>query len=196
MSPSRARSKAGAARRRLDDLAETLRPDLVRRNAIEELDKMFRDGSAPDPHPEGFLRGRVIATTTWGSLDGLGRFIAARWMPWQGKSFDPDSMTGLNRFTPDVRAPLRVVWPSYAPIRADDQGVEAFVFRNRLEAGAIDPDLKVLKIDYDFEANPPFIIRRILDELVQVDEGLYLGKVLFRWRGSFRRIGFFSLEES
>ena len=53
---------------------------------------------------------------------------------------------------------------------------------------------EMLTIDYDFAANPGFLIRRILDELVQVDDALYLGKVLLRWRGSFRRLGFFSLE--
>ena len=117
-------------------------------------------------------------------------------MPWQGKTFDPVSMTGFNRFSADVRTPLRLIWPSYTPIRTDGEVVQAFPFRNRIERGAIDPDVKVLKIDYDFEANPSLLIRRILDELVQVDDGLYLGKVLMRWRGSFRRAGFFSLERS
>jgi hypothetical protein len=60
--------------------------------------------------------------------------------------------------------------------------------------GALDPDLEVLKIDYDFEANPGLLIRRILDELVQVGRGVYLGKVLFRLGGRFHPIGFFSLE--
>jgi len=194
MSPARTRTARSAARRRLEEAAEALRPDVTRPKAIAELERLFRKGSPPDPGPEGFLRGRLIATTTTGPLDAVAAFIAARWMPWQGKSFDPQSMTGCNRFTPDARVPLRVVWPSYEPIRADGEVVEAFPFRNRVESGAIDRDVKVLKIDYDFAANPGFLIRRILDELVQVDDALYLGKVLLRWRGSFRRVGFFSLE--
>ena len=64
--------------------------------------------------------------------------------------------------------------------------------RNRIEPGAADPDVRVFKIDYDFEANPG-LIRRILDEMVQVAPGRYLGKVLFRARGTFHPIGFFSL---
>ena len=86
--------------------------------------------------------------------------------------------------------------PAYQPFLADDGMVDAFRFRNRIEPGTLDPDVKVLKIDYDFEANPGFVIRRILDELVQVDDGLYLGKILFQWRGTLRRLGFFSLEPS
>ncbi|HEX9236716.1 MAG TPA: hypothetical protein VF972_10610, partial [Actinomycetota bacterium] len=63
----------------------------------------------------------------------------------------------------------------------------------RVAPGAVDPDVEVLKIDYDFEANPGFLIRRILDEVVQVDAGTYLGKILFRIGPRLRPIGFFSL---
>ena len=52
--------------------------------------------------------------------------------------------------------------------------------------------MRVLKIDYDFEANPT-LIRHILDELVQIAPGHHLGKVLFRSGNRFHRIGFFSL---
>ncbi|MGH2538268.1 MAG: hypothetical protein ACRDHL_12805 [Candidatus Promineifilaceae bacterium] len=34
----------------------------------------------------------------------------------------------------------------------------------------------MLKIDYNLAANPRLTIRRVLDELVQVGAGLYLGK--------------------
>ena len=74
-----------------------------------------------------------------------------------------------------------------------DEVVEAFAFRTRLESGAVDPDVKVLKIDYDSDGNPR-LIRRILDELVEVDEALYLGKVLMRLGSRSRTIGFFMLE--
>jgi hypothetical protein len=33
-----------------------------------------------------------------------------------------------------------------------------------------------------------------LDELVQVDDGLYLGKILYRTSSRYHPIGFFSLE--
>ena len=37
-------------------------------------------------------------------------------------------------------------------------------------------------------------IRRIVDELVQVDESVYLGKIHFRWWwGPWQMIGYFSL---
>ena len=71
--------------------------------------------------------------------------------------------------------------------------LEAFPFRTRVEPAALDAGIDVLVIDYDFEANPGFVIRRIRDELVQIDDGFYLGKVLMRFASGYRRIGFFSL---
>jgi len=114
-------------------------------------------------------------------------------MPWLGKSFDPLSQTGVNRFTAGARVPLRMMWPTYRPEGLVGGRLEAFPFRTWVGRGALDPDIDVLKIHYDSEPNPKFPIRRILDELVQVGKGQYLGKVLLWWKGSFRRVGFFSL---
>ncbi len=44
-------------------------------------------------------------------------------------------------------------------------------FRIRRGLGQLEPSVDVLKIDYYFDANPRFVIRRILDELVEVEEG-------------------------
>jgi hypothetical protein len=130
--------------------------------------------------------------SVWGPFDGAVRRIADLWMPWQGKALNAGASTGVNRFVPRAKFPLRIVFPGYSPELMTDQWIEAFPFRNRIDPGAIDPQVQVLKIDYDFEANPA-LIRRILDEVVQVGSGLYLGKVLFRFQGAFQPIGFFSL---
>jgi hypothetical protein len=180
----------------LEDLADGMHPSVQRARTLRRLDALYRTGHLPDPLPSGFLPGRLLTTAIWGPFDGLVRRIAGLWMPWMGKSFDPESMTGVNRFTPDARLPMRALWPGYAPVLAERDRMEAFEFRNWIGPGAADPDLEVLKIDYDFEANPSLLIRRILDETVQIGDGLYLGKVLYRWRGAFHPIGFFSLEST
>lgn len=185
---------AGKGRKRLVELSDRLRPGVNRSQVLAELDRMFLLGTLPDPLPEGFLGGRLVTTSTWGPLDGFFRRVAQLYMPWQGKTFDRTTSTGMNRFDPSVRLPMRALWPRYAPMEDDNGHLLAFEFRNRLGAGALDSRLEVLKIDYDFEANPSFIIRRILDELVQVEQGVYLGKVLLRAGGRFHRIGFFSLQ--
>ena len=179
--------------RETDVLAARLDPRRNRAEVLARLDEIYRSGTAPDPLPDGFLPGRLLAMSVQPQLDGAIRRIASMWMPWKGKVFDPDTMTGVNRFQPNVRIPMKVVFPGYAPEEVTRVKVEAFPFRNRIAPGAADPDLETLKIDYDFEANPDFLIRRILDELVQVAPGRYLGKILFRVGERFHPIGFFSL---
>jgi hypothetical protein len=183
-----------SARARLSDLARSLRPGVNRSRVLAELDRMFRAGAVPDPLPDGFLRGRLVATSIWGPLDTFIRWLAGLYMPWEGKSFDPHTSTGENRFATSVTLPMRLLWPSYTPLEHTATGLFAFQFRTRIAPGELDPDIDVLKIDYDFEANPGFVIRRILDELVQVGKGVYLGKVLFRFGYRFHLIGYFSLE--
>ncbi len=180
---------------RLVRIEETLSPAAMRASAIGELDTLFSEGSAPEPQPEGFLRGRLITMSLTRPSDAFVRGVARMYMPWLGKAFDASTQSGVNVLSPSARRPMKVLWPKYSPERELLDRIEAFPFLTRIEAGAVDPGLDVLKIDYDFEANPDFLIRRILDELVQVDENLYLGKILFRRASGWTPIGFFSLEK-
>jgi len=133
-------------------------------------------------------------TTTFPALDAYGRWISRLWMPWMGKRFDAATSTGVNRMVPGARLPMRILWPGHEPRPADEaDALEAFPFRTRVEPGALDPGTSVLVIDYDFDENPALLIRRIRDELVQIEDGLYLGKVLMRRGDAYHRIGFFSL---
>jgi hypothetical protein len=177
----------------LDRLAERLDPRQNRRESIQGLERLFRSSTAPDPWPSGPLSGRLLATTTWGPWDSFVSGVARVWMPWLGKAFTPAEQTGLNRFQPTKATSLSLtaLFPTHPQRRFDDR-IEAFPFRNRVGPGALDPDVQVLKIDYDFEDNP-MLIRHILDELVQIAQGRFLGKVLFRVGRRYHRIGFFSL---
>jgi hypothetical protein len=56
-----------------------------------------------------------------------------------------------------------------------------FTFRTYAAPGLADPDRTVLKIDYDLAGNPSLTIQRVLDELVQISENLYLGKAHVHW---------------
>jgi hypothetical protein len=177
-------------------LADRLDPGRNRTQVLARLNEIYRSGTAPDPLPDGFMPGRLLAMSVQPQLDATVRRIAALWMPWQGKVFDPDAMTGVNRFIPNARIPMKVVFPSYSPETVTANEIEAFPFRNRVAPGAVDPDLETFKIDYDFEANPGFLIRRILDEVVQIAPGRLLGKILFRVGDRFHLIGYFSLRSA
>ena len=180
---------------RLVRIETKLSPKSMRASALAELDELFREGTAPEPQPEGFLRGRLITMSVTRPSDAFVRGVSSMYMPWLGKAFDPTTQSGVNVLTPSARTAMKVLWPKYSPERELVDRLEAFPFRTRIEAGAVDPNVDVLKIDYDFETNPDFLIRRILDELVRIDDNLYLGKILFRWGSSWKPIGFFSLEK-
>jgi hypothetical protein len=165
------------------------RPD----EAHDTLNRIFRLGVAPDPPLEGPTRG-LLVTPTLGRVADLGlRRLASAWMPWRGKRFHAASQTGDNLFAPSALWPARVLWPSYR-LESLDDGYAAFPFRTYASSGTVDPDRETLKIDYDSDDNPSLLIRDILDELVQVVRGAYLGKVLVRRRDQWRLIGYFALE--
>jgi hypothetical protein len=135
-----------------------------------------------------------MLTPTIGRMADVGlRALASAWIPWTGKRFDAASQTGDNLLIESARWPARLLWPSYRLEPAGD-GHAAFRFRTYTSPGAVDPDRDTLKIDYDSDENPRLLIRDILDELVQVVRGAYLGKVLLRRADRWRLIGYFALE--
>jgi hypothetical protein len=166
-----------------------------RAGALAALNDLFRQGRLPDPLPDGRYRGTLITPALHPALDALGRWLTARWLPWQGKTFDVMTHTGDNRFTNDGLPLARLFFPLYRGYVADGPGrSRALAFRTYTGPGAHDPDLTVLKIDYDWERNPRFVVRRVLDELVALEPGYYLGKALLRWRGRWQCAAYFALE--
>jgi hypothetical protein len=161
--------------------------------AHDSLNRMFRLGVPPDPQLEGRTRGIMVTPTIGRPLDLGLRALASAWLPWTGKRFDAGAATGDNLLASNARAPARVVWPSYrlSPV---GEGYAAFRFRTYASPGTVDPDRETLKIDYDSDDNPRLLIRDILDELVQIVPGAYLGKVLLRRKGGWRLVGYFALE--
>jgi hypothetical protein len=116
-------------------------------------------------------------------------------MPWLGKTFHSAQQSGENIFTKDSYLLARFFNPFYRGFVADgDKTYRGFAFRTYLAAGLADPDQTVLKIDYDLDDNPALTVRRVLDELVQLDEQLYLGKAhVHWWTGGWQLVAYFSL---
>lgn len=177
----------------LDDIQRRLHPRLVRKAALDDLNDLFRSARAPEPPPDGFLAGSLIATTIARPVDSFVGWLKDLYMPWLGKSFDATQQQGSNVLKSSARSQMKLLSRNHEPRPTPEGTLEAFPFKTRVAPGALDPNVDVLKIDYDFEANPSFIIRHILDELVQIDAGLYLGKVIYRRRNAASAMGFFSL---
>lgn len=94
---------------------------------------------------------------------------------WKGKSFSAKSGTGINIL--------------------GDANEQRYPFKTYVAKGLRDPTLDVLRIDYSDPVNS-WWLRRIVDEIVQVGEQKYLGKVHLKVIPGFPfTIGFFRLEK-
>ncbi len=178
----------------LDAIEERLDARRAREWGLARLGELFKSGELPDPHPDGFLLGHPLAFCPSGAIDMWGRRLAELHMPWLGKRFGASTNEGVNVLTPLAGRVLRVVMPGFEPERELADRIEAFPFRTEAGPGALDGQTRVLKIDYNWPRNSVSFVRRILDEIVQLDTGLYLGKALMRGRNNaWRELAYFSL---
>ena len=122
--------------------------------------------------------------------------ITSRWLPWQGKTFHAANAGGENRLLTSARWPAKLLWPRYGT-RPGEDGRIAFDFETRVERGAVDPDVDVLVIDYaPVESNPGLIIKSIRDELVEIADGVHLGRMLWRHGdGRYTNLAYFALRD-
>lgn len=143
--------------------------------------KQFAAASAPADGPSGFYRGSAY-------LLGNGP------VPWLGKSFEKEEQKGFNIFTPTGASLLKVMTPFYKLFRRNADGnTDAYYFKTSTGLGFKDKDVSVFKLDYDSPENP-FLIRIILDEIVEVEPNEFLGKVHLKvFPGYYATIGFFGL---
>jgi len=159
------------------------------------LNERFRSGGPPDPPLDGRTSGELIRLEIAPGVSQLFGALLSTRMPWQGKTFDAATSRGDNIFTRGSLPVARLFSPGYRGFRGDGpKTYRAFAFRTYIAAGREDTDREVLKIDYDLPENPKVTVRRVLDELVQVADGAYLGKAHVKWWwGRWQRVAFFVL---
>jgi hypothetical protein len=124
------------------------------------------------------------------------RLLTKLWMPWQGKIFESATSSGINRLTGSSQLPATLIWPLYR-MRDVEGGRGAFSFVSGVEKGRIEPEVQVLKIEYEpVASNPNVIIRQIRDELVEVVPDTHLGRIVFPLpRDRFSNVGYFALRQ-
>lgn len=161
--------------------------------ALDELEACFREASTP-PAIQGSTSGRLLTSTVGYGLDAIVGGLTRLWMPWKGKAFDPEAKEGRNLFTPGFRGVQRMLWPGYDVDHPETGGrYSTFAFTTWEGPSSFTPDgADVLKIDYEHPQSP-WLIRDVLDELVRIDEGLFLGQALLRVRGRLHRVAWFEL---
>jgi hypothetical protein len=171
------------------------RPRTLAGKTPAELEGLFARGVPPEPPLDGRYDGALLHLTLGPGGDLLFGAVFRLWLPWLGKRFDAEAATGENvfdmsayrageRLTP---AGFRAWWPE------DVSSYRALRFRTAVTSGRLDPGVDVLRIDYDLPENPP-LLRRIVDELVAVQAGVYLGQAILRRGHGGRRLAWFTLE--
>lgn len=150
-------------------------------NGLRAMNDIFRDGRLPEVPLNGPTTGQMIAIDLLPGVTPVFRALLTRHMPWMGKTFDAERHCGDNQFYPRFVPVSRALFPFYrGGYRRDADRVSAIPFRTYTGTGLKDPDRQVLKIDYGLPVNPRLSLRRILDELVQVDDNYYFGKAYYR----------------
>jgi hypothetical protein len=142
----------------------------------------FVAGKLPDSAPDGFYTGSAY-------------LFGNRPVPWLGKSFERENQRGFNIFTPTGASLLKILTPFYKLFRINADGnTDAYYFKTSVSEGFRDKQIHTFKLDYDSPENP-FLIRIILDEIVEVAPQEFLGKVHMKvFPGYYATIGFFGLK--
>jgi hypothetical protein len=168
--------------------------ELGKARDADGLQELFSLGTPPKGL-DGPTDGILVTTFINPLVDLPVRLLTGGWMPWMGKSFDAANSKGTNRLTGTARWPAKLLWPLYKTREAPD-GRLAFDFETAVEKGRVQPDVRVLKIDYEpVSTNPRLVIRQIRDELVELVPDTYLGRILFKVRGGYSNIGYFALRQ-
>lgn len=132
----------------------------------QDLGALHAAGVAPDPTAlRGVLDGLVLTSPLMREL-----------RLWRGKVFESaadGTVGGLNRIGLGSLEGRRYRFTAYV-------GPSLFADRD------------VLLLDHDTAANPPYI-RRFHDELVQIEDGLFLATSHYRLKGELRFAAYFAL---
>lgn len=164
--------------------APALNLDKLAAMSFEELESMYR--AAPEPRnlrgPDGRPKGRMLAVRaiSRGPLgDPIRAFAGARSFVWDGKTFQShDDLRG--------EGVNRVQLPGVLGRQ------QLFPFATRIEASAID-GRRAIVLDYDLDANPGYI-RKIHDEIREVESGLFLGPAMWKTASSKVTVLWFALD--
>lgn len=168
-----------------------------RKAGMASLDDMFRYGRPPRSM-DGRYQGELLAVDIAPGITQYAGFVQNRFRPWHGKIFDAGSEKGDNIFDNQANSWFKILMPFYHGQCPDSASTfRAFIFRTYVAPALFEPNVQVLKIDYDLPDNPASSIRRVLDELVELADGYYLGRAYIHWWwGTWQRVVYFSLRKN
>lgn len=159
------------------------------------LHGLFAEGGVPDG-PHGVCEGQVLGLYGAVWLDVVDRLVRAGQflggIGWTGKTFE-SSGHGFNRLTRSARLPMFAAMPRY-DFRTSGGELVGFDFDHQIDSSPYGSGQRVCSIAYARpEYGNPLVMPNIRDELVEMVPGVYLGRVLRRKNGEYRRVGYFAL---
>jgi hypothetical protein len=160
-------------------VARKLDLDALARLDSDELGRLYDRGKVKDVGAlEGRPTGRMLAVRglAKGRLSkAIRNFSGSRAFPWGGKSFagQGDAGTGVNRVHLGGRH-------------------NVFPFLTHVAPSVVD-GAPCIALDYDLPDNPG-LIRKIHDEVREVDEGLFLGPAMWKGEGAPALVLWFALD--
>ena len=140
----------------------------------------FEKGVVPETKPDGFYK-------------GISFILGITNLPWRGVVFEASQSKGINLFTENGFKLIRKLTPKYNHFSQDNQDYKAYYF-DTYTGTSIAGNNQCIKLDYSNPENP-WLLRIILNEIVEVSPGEYLGKVHLKILGRYITIGYFSLKK-
>lgn len=162
---------------------------------VLELESIFQSGSLPDPPLEGPYAGEFLAFQIAPGFSQLAARLSYAWTAWRGKIFDSERSGGSNIINQGLRPIAGLIWPFYHGYKKyTDETYLAFPFKTTSGPGITNPKMQVFQVHYDIPENPGWIVRRMLDEIIQIEPDYYLGKANFHWwQGGWQAWAYFCL---
>lgn len=161
---------------------------------MASFDDIFRSCEPPRAM-NGRFGGELLAVDFVPGFNQYAAWVQRRFRPWLGKVLDSETATGDNIFDRAADPWLRLMMPLYRRRLPDTPATfRAVKFRTMTAPSLGDPDMAVLRLDYDLPPNPAHTVRRIVDEVVELADGYYFGRAFVHlWWGPWVRVAYFSL---
>ena len=158
------------------------------RNSLDQLQKEFKKGKIPYSL-HGFYHGEVSLLIPNNLAESLGSFLLRLYLPWKGKYFYRRS--GDNIISSPLKLFLSLASQKIRYIRNGISGYHAFPFRTFIKKGIMDKK-NVLELDYNLPRNPD-MVRKVIDEIVEVGDNAYLGRAYIKENETYRLAAFLRL---
>lgn len=153
------------------------------------LQQKFSKGKTPQ-NLNGFYSGELLEFRPENTVESIAKLILQFFVPWKGKVFEREKNRGDNIVPTAVASLIQIVNKNLVG-KKEFGGTHAIPFKTSIENGLLDKG-KVLRLNYDLPINPPRI-RKIIDELVEIEKNQFLGKAHFVSGKDIRTVAYFRL---